>query len=229
METAATALATARALLDPTGQGLFTDAALLPYLNVAYRAIRDEVTAIREWSANEAVTMLYAVPPQTGSLSAYQVQGGELADLEQPIAIRERPAGTTPESFQEVRQVAELPSRSPDLLLHEYEWRGDGIYFVGASQALDLEIRYVRVWPTIQSAADCLAVGALANTLGWWTAALMAFALREEAQAQQYLAAARHLLYQRVNDFVKTSQITLRRPRPYRSGPGGRSGLGDWL
>lgn len=229
METAADALATARALLDPTGQGLITDQALMPYLNIAYRSIRDEVAAIREWSSNETVTTLFAIPAFTTSLNAYQAAGQGLAGLNQPIALREKPAGAPPESYQEVRMVEELPARSPAALLMEYEWRASGVYFVGATQALDLDVRYERDWATLKASTDPLAVGGLANTLGWWTAALMCSALREETKSQDYLLQARHFLFQRISDFVKTSQITLRRPRPYHPDfPNGR-GVDSWL
>lgn len=218
MDTAADALAIARALLDPTGQGLFPDAALMPYLNAAYRAIGDEVVTIREWTANEAVAALPALPAYTTTLAAFQAPGQPLAALEQPIAIREKPAGAPPEDYQEVRLVDELPARSPAAFLLEYEWRGAGVVFIGASQVLDLEVRFVARWGALSAPADPLAVNGLANTLGWWTAGLMCSALREDLKSQQYLASARHFLFQRINDYVKTSQMTLRRPRPYRSG-----------
>lgn len=229
MDTAGDALAIARALLDPTGQGLFGDQALLPYLNTAYRSIADEVAAIREWTANEAVATLPAVPAYTVSLAAFQAPGQPLANLEQPIALREKAAGAAPEDYQDVRLVDELPARSPAALLLEYEWRGTTVVLIGATQALDLEVRFVTRWGSLNAATDALAVNGLANALGWWTAGLMCSALREDAKSQQYLASARHFLFQRVNDFVKTSQIALRRPRPYRAGGLIWNGAEEWL
>lgn len=216
MESAQTAIARAQALLDPTGQGLFTAERLMPYLNLAYSSLRDEGVADREVTAAEAVAVLPAFPAYARDLGAYVAPGGVLQNLAAPLAVREKPAGSDDINYTELERVAELPARSPVERLVSYEWRGGNLYFPGATQALDLEIRFEQIWPALGSPGDALAAIGIATILGYWTAGLMATAMREQALGQQYIAEARHLLDRWIQRQVLDSQTITRRPRPFR-------------
>jgi hypothetical protein len=229
LEAASTAIGRAQALLDPTGQQMFSAARLMPYLNIAYAALRDEGVASREVTAAEAVVILPNFDPTTHrDLGAYVQPGGMLANMAAPISIRERQAGTDDNNWFELERVAELPARSPDDLLRSYEWRGGNVYFVGATQPLDLEIRFEQLWPVIGDAGQALAAVGVANILGYWTAGLMATAMREQQLGAQYIGEARHLLFRWVQRQVMDSQQETRRPRPFRGEGSGFNGWGSW-
>lgn len=220
MEAAQTAIARAQALLDPTGQGLFSAQRLMPYLNIAYSSLRDEGLAQRDITATEAVTVVPGVPAYTRDLSAYVAPNGALANLAAPIAIWEKPAGSGDDNYTEMHRVDELEPRSPEELNRGFEWRGGNVCFTGATQALDLQVRYEQIWPALQTPASALGAIGIATILGYWTAGLMAVAMREEALGGQYIAEARHLLFGWVQRQVMDSQAVVRRPRPFRD-PGG--------
>ena len=216
MDSAFTAITRAQALLDPTGQGLFPAARLLPYLNIAYAELRDEGVNAREVTVSTAVVVLPAFPAYRVDLGAYVTPGGVLEALANPLLVRERPAGGRPEDYTEVRPVAELPARSPQPRLREYAWRGGNLFFVGATQALDLEVRFEQLLPAIKDVNEPLLAVGVANILGYWTAAKMALAMREGQLAATYEARARHLLYLWTSGQVKDAQVIVRRPRPFR-------------
>ncbi|MHB8734380.1 MAG: hypothetical protein ACYC6M_03660 [Terriglobales bacterium] len=216
MDSAFTAIARAQALLDPTGQGLFPAARLLPYLNIAYSELRDEGVNAREITVSEAVVVLPAFKAYTADLGSYVAPGGVLEALANPLLVRERPAGGRPEDYTEVAPVALLAARSPAPRLQQYEWRGGNLYFVGATQDLDLEVRYEQILPAIKDVNDPLLAVGVANILGYWTAAKMAQAMREYQLAATYEARARHLLYLWASGQVKDAQAIVRRPRPFR-------------
>lgn len=227
MEAAQTAIARAQALLDPTGQGLFTPQRLMPYLNIAYASLRDEGVAAREVTAAEAVVTLPAVTAYTKDLGAYVAPGGVLQNLAAPVSIQEKPAGADDSQYTGVVRVDVLEERTPDELNRQYEWRGGNIYMVGATQPLDLLIRFEQIWPAIQEPTQALGAIGIATILGYWTAGLMCTAMREQQLGAAYVAEARHLLFVWMQRQVMDSQNVTRRPRPYNPpGGGAYSGIG---
>jgi hypothetical protein len=221
MEAAQTAIARAQALLDPTGQGLFTVARLMPYLNLAYASLRDEGVAAREVSAMETVVVLPNLAAYTKDLGAFTAPGGLLENLASPISIREKPAGTDDNNYFDVTRVDELTPRTPDDRNRVYEWRGGNLYFIGATQPLDLEVRFEQLWPAISAASQPLGAIGVASILGYWTAGLMATAMREQQLGAQYIAEARHLTYRWIQRQIMGAQSVTRRPRPYNDPAGG--------
>lgn len=215
MEAAQTAIARAQALLDPTGQGLFSAQRLMPYLNLAYSAMRDEGMSQRGITVAEAVVVLPGVAAYTKDLGAYVAPGGMLQNLAAPIAVREKPTGSDDNNYTEVVRVEELDSRTPDDLNLTFEWRGGNVYFIGATQALDLQIRYEQIWPAISDPSQALGAVGIATILGYWTAGLMATAMREQQLGVQYAAEARHLLFRWLQRQIMDQQNVTRRPRPY--------------
>lgn len=228
MQPASTAIARAQALLDPTGGDMFPAARLMPYLNIAYSALRDEGVAAREVTAAEAVIVIPNFPAYAKDLGAYIAPGGVLANLAAPLTIRERQAGTDANNWFEMERTPELPARLADDLNRSYEWRGGNIYFIGATQALDLEVRFEQLWPALASGSQALGAIGIATILGYWTAGLMATAMREQALGQQYIAEARHLLYRWVQRQIMDAQAETRRQRPFRD-PGWWGPAGRWV
>lgn len=228
MEAAQTAIARAQALLDPTGQNLFTAARLMPYLNIAYSALRDEGVCSREVTAAEAVVVIPAFPPGTTSLADSVAPGGALQNLAAPLTIWERQAGSDDNNWFELERVVELPARDPDDLLRSFEWRGGNVFFLGATQVLDLKVRYEQLWPAVASGTDALAAVGVATILGYWTAGLMATAMREQQMGALYIAEARHLLFRWIQRQIMDAQTETRRPRSFRD-PGWWAPAGRWV
>jgi hypothetical protein len=231
MEAASTALGRAQALLDPTGNGLFSTARLMPYLNIAYSSMRDEGISQREITAAEAVLVLANVAAGTTDLGQYVKPGGTLQNLANPIAIMEKPAGTDDDNYQEVARVTELIPRIQESYNLTYEWRGGNIFFIGATQNLDLQIRYEQLWPSIATPDQALSAVGIANILGYWTAGLMCAAMREQTLSAGYIAEAKHLIFLWKVRQVLDSQAITRRPQRFRpSGAlsgNGLNGAGD--
>lgn len=218
MEAAATAIGRAQALLDPTGQQLFSTARLMPYLNIAYSALRDEGVASREVTAAENVATITGFDAAAKhDLGDFVKPGAPLASMAAPLTIRERPAGSGDDDWSDLERVAELPARTPDDRLRSYEWRGGNVYFVGATQPLDLLVRFEQIWPVVTDVAQPLAAIGVANILGYWTAGLMATAMREQQLGAQYIGEAKHLLFRWVQRQVMDSQAVVRRPLPFRN------------
>jgi hypothetical protein len=215
MEAAQTAIARAQALLDPSGQGLFSVERLMPYLNIAYSGLRDEGMTQGEITIAEAVVVIPGVAAGVKDLGAFVAPGGVLASLAAPLGIREKVAGTDDSNYFEVTRVGELPSRVADDFLRQFEWRGGNVYFIGATQVLDLEVRFEQIWPAIKDPNNALGAVGIANILGFWTAGLMATAMREATLGAQYIAEARHQLFRWVQRQTMDSQMIRRRPRPF--------------
>lgn len=221
-DSAGDAVKFAQLLLDPTSQGLFKEAFLLPYCSAALRSVRNEITS-RAVTAPEALTVLPAVPAGTASLGGYTAPGGALALMEEPVTIREKPAGDGPEFYTAVRRVEELPPRVQVDRLLCYTWIGGSVGFLGATQALDIEVRYRAAWLPVTEAAQRLPAPGLVPTLGWWTAALVGEAMDQAQAAAGRLAEAKHLLSKWIAGRVLESQRERRRPRHFDDG-----GLGWW-
>lgn len=231
MESAVTAVSYAQALLDPTGQGLFPTAKLIPYLNLAYQQLRIEGVSQRQITFSENLTVIPAFPVGVTDLGKYIAPGGSLAALIAPVSIFEKPAGTSDANYMPVKMVTELPNRDAENFLSQFEWRGGNIFFVGALQALDLKIRYDQIWPAIKDPSDPLGATDVAVILGYWTAGLMAAAMREQQLSVGYVAEAKHVLYRWMQGQIMDMQNQSIRPRPFRNGDRDRHNLmgGDFL
>lgn len=227
MDTCGDALAFARALLDPTSQGLYPDPFLLPRLNAALLTLRGAIVS-PEVTSLEAVAEINGLPAGTLTLDGYMQAGGVLAGFELPLALYEKQAGATPEDYMEVALVEELPRRSPDLYLRAFEFRGGHVVFLGATQALDLEVRYRAAWPPMRQPADALPARGLVPALGFATASLVAAAMGQDPVAAAFDAKAAKALFDWKNARMHEAQAVVRRPRPFRERPFAGPGAFGW-
>ena len=217
MQSATSALAQAQVLLDPTPErSLFPIARLLPYLNIAYAQLRSEGMLQREITFAEAEVVLPALPVGTIDLANLMQPGAPLATMANPLTLWEKPAGADAATYLELRRVGDLPTRDPQDRLFEYQWLGGDVRMIGATQPLDLKIRFEQIWPSLASPSQALAANDIAGILGYWTAGLMARAMREENLALAYVTEARNQLYLWVARQVKDAQSVERRQRPFR-------------
>ena len=159
-----------RSLLNDSQGNLFTDTVLLPYANSAYRKtqralgnaggggfIQDDVLLVVpavvqvDTSLQVSITDATAPPNQLPT------------DLLVPVKIWERANGSS-DDFVEMadlctaRRLAVARARKSTLSV--WEWRGDGIYFLGATQDAQIRLRYLKAYPDFTDATSPVLVPA---------------------------------------------------------------------
>lgn len=217
-----------RSLLNDSQGNLFTDALLLPYANSAYRKvqrslgnaggggfIQDDallvVTAVGETDSSLQVSITDATAPPNQLPT----------DLLVPIKLWERPNGSTDDFLEmvDVTQHGGLPSRVQDLTLSVWEWRADGIYFVGATQDTQIRLRYSKAYPDFTDATSPVLVRNAQEAIAYATAALAGWS-RGSPLAEKWDEAAADAIEDLVSAAVRREQQSARRRRPFSSRSG---------
>ena len=217
-----------RSLLNDSQGNLFTDAVLLPYANSAYRKlqralgnaggggfIQDDVLLVvaaitqTDTSLQVAITDATAPPNQLPT------------DLLVPLKMWERPNGST-QDFVEMVDLTRhggLPSRAQDPTLSVWEWRADGIYFLGATQDTQIRLRYLKAYPDFTDATSPVLIRNSQEALAYATAALAAWA-RGSPLAEKWDDAAVDAIEDLVAAAVRREQQSARRRRPFSARSG---------
>jgi hypothetical protein len=147
-----------RSLLNDSQGNLFTDAVLLPYANSAYRKLQRAIgnAGGGGFIQDDALLVVTAVPQTDTSLQVAITDAtappNQLpTDLLVPVKVWERPNGSTDDFLEmvDLSQHGGLPSRVQDVTLSVWEWRADGIYFLGATQDTQIRLRYLKAYPRI--------------------------------------------------------------------------------
>ena len=166
--TAGQITALVRSLLNDAQGNLFTDTVLLPYANSAYRKlqralgnaggggfIQDDallvVTAVAEADPSLQVSITDATAPPNQLPT----------DLLVPLKLWER-ANLSSDEFAEMTDLTRhggLPSRDQDVCLSVWEWRADGLYFLGATQDTQIRLRYAKAYPDFTDATSPVLAG----------------------------------------------------------------------
>lgn len=222
----------ARALLNDQQGATFTDAFLMTYVSAAYRKTQDKLKNLGQTTfINDeyllTVKAIAAIDPsaQVAITDATAPPNQLPVDLIFPQHLWERPAGSV-ESFSEMIDMTEhggLPSEPQGQELIYWEWRSDGIYFLGALQDVQIRLRYTKMLADPTSPSSQLQIRNCVNAVGIVTAALAALA-RGVPQAEKLDALATDALFDLGNQSTRRSQKTGRRRRSY----GRRSGAASW-
>jgi hypothetical protein len=152
-----------RSLLNDAQGNLFTDAVLLPYVNSAYRKLQRALgNAGGGGFLTENVTLI--VPALTAPDTSLQVSITDATpppnqlptDLLLPSKLWERPNASTQDFIEmvDLTQHGGLPSRVQNVTLSVWEWRADGIYFLGATQDTQIRLRYLKAYPDLTDATS---------------------------------------------------------------------------
>ncbi|MGC1418025.1 MAG: hypothetical protein WA817_22240 [Candidatus Acidiferrum sp.] len=214
-----------RSLLNDAQGNLFTDTILLPYANSAYRKvqralgnaggsgfIQDDVllvvTAITETDSSLQVSITDATAPPNQLPT----------DLLVPLKIWERPNGSTDDFLEmvDVSQHGGLPSRVQDVTLSVWEWRADGIYFLGATQDTQIRLRYAKAYPDFTDSTSPVLIRNAQEAIAYATAALAGWA-RGSPLAEKWDDAAADAIEDLVSAAVRREQQSARRRRPFSS------------
>jgi hypothetical protein len=217
-----------RSLLNDAQGNLFTDTVLLPYANSAYRKlqrtlgnaggggfIQDDVllvvTAVNavDTSLQVSITDATAPPNQLPT------------DLLVPIKIWERASGSSDE-FDEMVDLTRhggLPSRAQSLNLSVWEWRADGVYFLGATQDTQIRLRYAKAYPDFTDATSAILIRNAQEAIAYATAALAGWS-RGSPLAQKWDDAASDAIEDLVIGAVRREQQSSHRRRPFSARSG---------
>jgi len=217
-----------RSLLNDAAGNLFTDAVLLPYLNSGYRKVQRAIgnAGGGGFIQDDALLVVAAVAGQDASLqvalSDATAPPNQLpTDLLVPLKIWERPNLSTQE-FDEMVDLTlhgGLPSRVQDVVLSVWEWRADGLWFVGATQDTQIRLRYLKAYPDFTDATSPVLVRNAQEALAYATAALAGWA-RGSPLAEKWDDAAADAIEDLVVAAVRREQQTARRRRPFSARSG---------
>lgn len=223
----------ARALLNDQQGAWATDAFLMPFVSAAYRKVQRTLSN-RGQTTFIADEYLFIVPATTFGIDpSRQVSVTDATappnqlpvDLIQPVKLWERQAGSS-ESFTEMIDLTEsdgLPSEPQGQTLIYWEWRSDGIYFLGALQDTQIRMRYMKMLVDPSSPASQILIRNAVDAVAMVVAAVVANS-RGVPQAANIDQLSTDALFDLGNQAVRRSQQKGRRRRSY----GHRSGSAGW-
>lgn len=218
-----------------TGVGLgnvYTDAALLPFLNSAYRVVQRGLAMAGQTTFK--VDQAFFVVPAVASVDpAVQVVVNEAtappnnlpSDLLEPLELLERQNGT---NFEFVPMIdttnsGGLPSMAQSQSLRVWEWREDGIYFIGATVDVQVRMRYSKSLPALTDGASVIEIRNSQEAIGFMAAAMAALS-RGSPQAGALDSAADDSMSKLIAASTRSQQRVVRRRRPFSS----RRGRYSW-
>lgn len=217
-----------RSLLNDGPGNLFTDTVLLPYANSAYRKVQ---RALGNAGGSGFIQddVLLVVPAVTQTDTSLQVSITDATappnqlptDLLVPIKIWERPNGSTDDFLEmvDLTQHGGLPSRVQDVTLSVWEWRADGIYFLGATQDTQIRLRYAKAYPDFTDATSPVLIRNAQEAIAYAAASMAAWA-RGSPLAEKWDEAAADAIEDLLSAAIRREQQSARRRRPYSSRSG---------
>lgn len=120
---------------DPSGS-VFTEAVFEPAFGEAYDTLYQAFLTAQ--CPRIELIQPVTVAPMTTSLTPAQMNIADFGDF---IFLRERPLGSA-DKYRELTPVDVLSQRPAGTLLREFNWRNNTFYFLGATQAIDMEVKY---------------------------------------------------------------------------------------
>lgn len=216
-----------RSLLNDAQGNLFTDTVLLPYANSAYRKLQRALgnTGAGGFLSDDTLLVVAAAAPgaslQTSLTDATAPPNQLPTDLLVPLKLWERPDGSS-DDFVEMVDLTRhggLPFRVQDSTLSVWEWRADGIYFLGATQDTQIRLRYLKAYPDLTDSTSPVLVRNSQEAIAYATAALAGWA-RGSPLAAKWDDAASDAIEDLVVQAVRREQQTSRRRRPFPSRSG---------
>ncbi len=221
--TAGTITTLMRSLLNDSAGNLFTDGLLIPFVNSAYRKVQRALAnaGVGTFIVDNVTVVVTAVAAADASLQVVindaTAPPNQLpTDLLVPVKLWERPNLST-NDFIEMVDLTDhggLPSRPQGLTLDVWEWRGDGIYFLGATQDVQVRIRYQKVYPDLADATSNVLVRNAQEAIAFFAAAITAMS-RGSPLAEKWDQAGDDALEDLIVRAAQREQNTNRRRRPY--------------
>src|SRR5712672_2623946 len=226
--TAGQITALVRSLLNDAAGNLFTDSVLLPYANSAYRKVQRSLANVQSGTfltdnvllVVSAVTVVDA-SAQVSITDATAPPNQLPQDLLVPVKLWER-ANLSSDDFIEMTDLTGhdgLPSEPQAQMLRFWEWRADGLYFLGATQDTQIRLRYQKAYPDFTDATSPVLVRNSQEAIAYATAALAGWA-RGSPLAEKWDEAASDAIEDLVVQAVRRGQESSRRRRPFSARSG---------
>ncbi len=215
-------LALVRALMNDPNGVIWTDAALLPFLNAAYRSLQEEL-AINGVSVMTThaeidlpVTTLNGVtlapnPPQIADDTNPQLP----TDLVVPYTLQEQATGSD-DLFIPMEQITgPFPNLQPMPYLRIWKWEADQIELVGATQGIAVRIEYERALPELSQESDPIEIPYANKALAYEVAALAARSRGARDLALDMEQASEVVRQRIIERYTRAEQFKARRRKPY--------------
>jgi hypothetical protein len=226
--TAGQITALVRSLLNDAAGNLFTDAVLLPYVNSGYRKVQRALANVQSGTfLSDNVLLVVAAVTQVDASAQVSITDATAPpnqlppDLLVPEKLWERANGSS-DDFMEMTDLTGhdgLPSEPQSQMLRYWEWRADGLYFLGATQDTQIRLRYQKSFPDLTDATSPVLVRQAQEAIAYCAAA-MAGAARGSPLAENYASAGTDALEDLISRAVQRDQQTGRRRRPFSSRAG---------
>ena len=226
--TAGQITALVRSLLNDAAGNLFTDSVLLPYVNSAYRKVQRALANIESGSfLTDNVLLVVAAVAQADASAQVSITDATAppnqlpTDLLVPMKLWERANGSS-DDFIEMTDLTGhdgLPSEPQTQMLRYWEWRADGLYFLGATRDTQIRLRYQKSYPELTDATSPVLVRHAQEAIAY-AAAAMAGAARGAPQAERWDGAAADAIEDLLVRATQREQQTSRRRRPFSSRAG---------
>ncbi len=211
-----------RALMNDPNGVIWTDTALFPFLNAAYRSLQEEL-AINGVSVMTThteidlpVTTLNGVtlapnPPQIADDTTPQLP----TDLVVPYTLQEQATGSD-DLFIPMEQITgPFPNLQPMPYLRIWKWEADQIELVGATQAITVRIEYERALPELSQESDPIAIPYANKALAYEVAALAARSRGARDLALDMEQASDFVRQRIIERYTRAEQFKVRRRKPY--------------
>lgn len=212
-----------RALLNDQPANWATDTVLLPYVSSVYRTVQKKVANAGGGGFIQDNTLL-VVPAVVSQDASTQVVINDAtappnqlpSNLLVPLKIEERPNLSTQDFIEmaDLSQHGGLPSRLQGQSLNVWEWRADGLYFLGATQDTQIRLRFLAAYPDVAGATDPILIRGAVDCIAHGAAAMAGFA-RGSPLADKMEGLFTDLLEDVILENVRREQNTGRRRRAF--------------
>ena len=212
-----------RSLLNDSAGNLFTDGLLMPYVNSAYRKVQRALAAAGQetFLVDDVLLVVAAVTSVDPSLQVViddsTAPPNQLpTDLLAPMEVWERPnqSATNFLRMRDMTTAGGLPAAGQGSSLGVWEWRADGLWFVGATQDTQIRLRYQKSFPDFSDGTSVVLIRNAQEAIAYSGAAMAALA-RGSPLAANWEKAAQDALEDLVVTAVRRDQRTGRRRLPF--------------
>lgn len=216
-----------RSLLNDAAGNWATDTVLLPYANSAYRTVQRKIAnAGGGGFINDDVELVILAVPAAQQDPGTQVVLNDAtpppnqlpSDLITPLKIWERPNLSTID-FVEMTDMTlhgGLPSQIQTQALQMWEWRDDGVYFIGATQDTQIRLRYQKAYPDLTGPTDVILVRNAQEAIAYAAVGLSGLA-RGSPLAEKIDTLATDAIEDVIQQNVRRNQNAGVRRQPFRA------------
>lgn len=211
-----------QAILDDPSGSVFSEAVFAPAFGEAFDTMYQAMLTAQ--CPRIELMINFTVPPMTTSLTPAELGISDFADF---VFLRERPLGST-DKYRDMTPVDVLSQRPASTLLREYNWRNNTFYLLGATQAIDLQVKFEASGeaPTDDSAQILVdssmtflanyAVGVAGGRKGYQTTAQRCLALAVGPKFDQGTMGG--ALFMLIQPLVRSRQNVQIAHKPFRAG-----------